>query len=573
MRILRATAYALRGRGVSLLSVGMVALALAACANSTPINTTLGPLPHKQWVRPLFPNTFLPTVSTVAFADSNAGIGYACTATLSQTPGDTPTTTATAVTTATPTATAVATATSAITPTPTLNIPGRPTTPPTLGTVVSAFWDTTDGGQTWKAATLPVTASDLLCPVSAIVAPTAGDPNDVFFLAAEGNVDLQNPTSIQPGQLHYGLWRSRDGAKTWTQLTLPTTPNPLTPLVLQPYHLVIITNGTNISLASNQSGANALFTSADSGQTWKAISANTVTTTPTTSTADQPTFAGFASGANGTILALIATPTLATTVTPYTLWQTADFGTMWQKLSSPALSTVLSIDAQVQIFSAPGGHVLYLLAQASTTGGAQEQTATLRSGDGGATWSILAWPTSPSVSGAPLGLSALTQLGAGVAIDAAGDAFIAPTKSDLPLAQDAHAQESAGIYEATANSSTWTLAAAPNTSGATTIGLTVSTIPQATVTNTTPTVPPTNTVPPTITATATVSATATTPAGTGTAVPTLSAATPTSVAPTPTTAPAPTVVSGTLVVWTNFGPLTQFTQNPNVAGFFEYLLS
>src|SRR5579883_1559181 len=196
----------------------LLALVTAACASTSSVTTqpTPGGFQRGVWQRPQFPGVSAPTVATVGFADGDQRVGYACSATLMSNG------------TATPTSTGTPTATPQ-TNTPTPVLPGG-ATPLPQGTVISNFWRTADGGMTWQTATLPTTTNGLLCPISAVSAPDVTDPQDVFFLAAFGDLNLQNPSSIEPGQVRFELWRSQDGAQTWKQLALPVAPNPINPV-------------------------------------------------------------------------------------------------------------------------------------------------------------------------------------------------------------------------------------------------------------------------------------------------------------------------------------------------------
>ena len=562
-----------------------LAMLLAACSGSTTTSTTPppGPLPRGQWLRPVFGGTSPITVSSVGFAEGDQRVGYACTATLPTTPTATPT----PATTDTPTPTATT-----LTPTPTLSIPGQPTaTVP--ATFANTFWTTNNGGQGWTTASLPTeTNQDFVCPVSAIVAPDLANPSDVFLLAAHGAVDIENPTTIQPGKVRFELWRSQDGAQHWQELTVPTVPNPLTPVSLSPYHLIIQVQGSTLVLATNYSGANFLFVSADGGKTWRQSPGvqSPTNTGPVPATLQ---FAGFAAGPNGSLLALAHNGATPATANPVDLWQTTNAAKTWTKLATPPLNLPIGAAFQAQLFTAPGGNTAFVLAhvmpQANEVSG---QALVLRSIDGGATWTNLGWPTVTVTSGTtttsvPLGGGTLATLGTDFAVDALGDAFIAPSNSDAPVQQDLKGPYSGGFFSALVSQSQWTLVASAPAPQDTTFSLAVSMTtlaalqptptPAGTVATTgTPTATATDT--PTVTATDTPIVTATdtpTPSVKDTPTPTTTppAATPTpGITGTPTPFPG---ADGLPTLWTNFGPLAQFTTdatNATNAGFFENIL-
>jgi hypothetical protein len=535
-----------RRAGYLLVTVALAVL-MAACGSSS---TTSTPTPvtiqRGQWLRPSFPGVSLPTVSAVAFADADQSIGYACSATLASLPAGTPSPTATAPASPTPS------------PTATLTIPGRPTPLPTVNNIANAFWRTSDGGLSWQSATLPPVGNGLLCPVSGIVVPDRANPNDVFFLGAVGSINIEDPTSILPGQLNYQLWRSLDGAQTWQKLTVPTAPNPLVPITLSPYHLVIAVNGQTLVFANNDSGSNILFISQDGGKSWTPHSGADLG--GDSAFPDTHAFAGFARGPNGEILALATSPSLSITNAPLEVWQSADDGASWKKISDPTLGMSLGTNAHAQIFAAPdasstGFNVYLLLNDPQDASGNATTTPTVLkvSSDGGVTWVTVPWPSSPTASGNLAGSATIAQLGLGFTVDAFGTAYFTPSNSDLSADQDPSADLSAGFFTISyAGGSSWSMStvAQPPSVSDSTIGLAVSlaTGPALTPAPSSPTATATSTPTPT----ATVSATAI-PGQLATAT------------ASPTAPPAPT---GLPVLWSNFGPLQQFTTNPDVAGFF-----
>lgn len=518
---------------------------VAACATSgtTSTTTTPNPNPRGAWQRPAFTGISQATVSTVGFADSNPQIGYACAATL-----------------AAPNGTPVATGTNTPTPgaTSTPGLPGRPTAIPT-NNIASSFWRTSDGGLTWQAASLPPNLeADLICPISTIVAPDINNPQDVFFLAAFGALNLQNPSSIAPDQAHFELWRSTDGANTWQQLTLPIIQNPLMQEVISPFHLVIVVQKSRLLLGAKfDSATDYLFSSTNNGKTWQLT-----TGVSQPSKAPLP-FAGFAAGPNDTILALAST-TSATT--PYVVYQTTDAKTWTVLGTAPPVTVPTGAQMTTQLFSAPGGGTIFVLARSATQGDPTSviQATTLRSTDGGQTWTNLGWPmqappagsptptptanatgtpmdtatpdanaTATATPGAtvPVGSLNIVTLGTEFTVDANGDAFMAPPNSDLPPQQDQLAPLSAGMFSVNSGQTQWSLAVAPPSNQNTAFTLAVSCVSAAAFGGTTtPTVPPTG---------------ISTPIAGATGLPTL---------------------------WTNFGPLAQFTTDPATAGFFYNVL-
>jgi hypothetical protein len=536
---------------------------VAACATSGTTSTTGTPPanPRGTWQRPAFPGLSQATVSSVGFADGNAQIGYACAATL-------------AAPTSVPTANGTNTPTPGATATP--GLPGRPTAIPT-NNIVSSFWRTSDGGLTWQSALLPQNLeTDLLCPISTIVAPDLNNPQDVFFLAAFGALNLQNPSSIAPNQAHFELWRSTDGAITWQQLTLPVIQNPFMQVAISPFHLVIVVQKPRLLLGAEfDDAADYLFSSTNNGKTWQLA-----TGVSQPSVAPLP-FAGFAAGPNGSLLALAKT-TSATA--PYALYQTADAKTWKVFGAAPPITVPTGAQMATQLFSAPGGGTLFVLARSASqdTTPATIQATAFRSTDGGQTWTNLGWPTeappvgsptptptanatatdtptagatagatatatatpgvnatataTPSATTVPVGSLNIVTLGTEFAVDANGDAFMAPPNSDLPPQQDDLAPLSAGIFSVTSSQTQWNLAVAPPSSQNTAFTLAVSLVAAATVGGTA--------TPATATATATVT-------GTGTPV---------------------SGATGLPTVWTNFGPLAQFTTDPSEAGFFYNIL-
>ena len=580
------------------LQVALASTALflfAACSAST--TTAPSPTVRGVWTRPSFPSVSLPTLSSVAFADTNQRDGYACSSTLKQAGSPTPvatdtgtgtavaaTTTPSATNTLTPTSSATPTTSPGVTPTPTLNIPGRPTpiAPPTAPagasqqTIENAFWATTNGGQTWQTATLPSDLTSLLCPVSAIVVTA---PNTVYFLAAQGTIDINNPTSVAPGQLQYQLYQSNDGAKTWKKLTLPATPNVGTAVAVSPYHLIIQAKGQNLTFATNGSNTTALFTSTDGGQSWTSHSANELTgTTDTTATVATEQFASFAAGVNGNLLALSTNPTTAATTAPYTIWQSTDSAVTWKRISTPALNIGITAASHAQLFAAPNGSTVYLVTQQTSNSAISTTTpvigstpyqpvALFQSKDGGVTWGTNIWPTN---AGKPLGGSNIVTIGANFTVAATGDAYFAPTRSDDPAVITDTAILSAGIYSVTNGLAKQV--SSPLSDANTVIGLTVSQAAlsdvNATVTTTTTasasTPVATTPITPTVTSTATAQPTVTS---------TLVAGTPTTSTPVTSTATATSVPivnnpTDLPVLWTNFGPISLLTTKPDAAGFF-----
>jgi hypothetical protein len=533
-------------------AVIVLAVVFAACSSSTTSATpTPGPLPRGLWLRPVLNNAAPITVSAVGFAAANQEVGYACTSTLPTTTG-TPTTTPTTtppVATDTPTATPTATASPTGTPTATAT-----TTLPT--NVVNQFWRTADGGQTWAAATLPATtASDFLCPVSAIVAPDLSDPTDVFFLAAHGNLDLTDPTAILPGQVRFELWRSQDGAQTWQKLTLPIVPNPIAPVVLSPYHLLVLAQGKTLILGTNASGQNYLFVSTDSGQSWQQSPG-----IPQSGSATPLAFAGFAAGPNGSLLALAQSAVTPAPANPVDLWQSTNDAKSWTKVATPPLTLPTAVTAQFQLFTSPDGNTAFVLAHVTPQANeAAGQVVLVRSQDAGVTWTSIPWPTTASASSTtpvPLGGATIATQGTNFAVDAHGDAFMAPTNSDAPIQQDPTGPLNAGFFGLASAQTQWSSVALPPIAQNTVFTLAVSLTPSVALQpSPTPGGTDTATDTPTVTPTATATATATATPG----------ATPTGTATVANPNDLPTL-------WANFGPLAQFTSDPTNAGFFENIL-
>lgn len=532
--------------GIGASATVMLAILLAACSASTSTTSsppTPGPLPRGQWIRPTFGGTTPITVSSVTFADGDQRVGYACTATLPAARG-TPTGSATG----TPTVTAA---------TPT-SVAGQPTATAAPPSFVNQFWTTNNGGQGWTTANMPVeTNQDFLCPVSTFVAPDLAHPHDVFLLATHGAANLLDPTAIKLGQDRFELWRSQDGAQTWQKLTVPRVPNPINPVILSPFHLMLLVDGNTLLLGSNQSGVNFLFLSPDGGVTWQQVPGIPL------SAGNQPIasdliFAGFAVGPNNSLLALTNSLVTPAATNPYDLWQTTNDAKTWKKLSTPPLNLPAGATTQAQLFAAPGGSTLFVLAHfVPTTNAPTGQTVVVRSTDGGVTWANLGWPTAPSsggVGGTPapavaLGGATIASLGTGFAVDARGDAFIAPSNSDVPAQQDAQGPNSAGFFEAAAGQTQWTSVATPPAPQDTAFSLAIS---LTTADSLLPTATPDGTGTATASPTPTVTATATPGA-------------------TPTATPLPGS-DGLPTLWSNFGPFAQFTTDPNTAGFFENIL-
>jgi hypothetical protein len=422
--------------------------------------------------------------------------------------------------------------------------------------VQNAFWRTADGGLTWTAGALPTSEANLLCPLSAIVAPDLSDPTDVFFLAALGALNLQDPTSILPGQVHFELWRSHDGGATWQALAVPSVPNPVETVILSPYHLFMSVTGDALTFGTNYSGQNQLFTSSDAGKTWQLALPLSVTAGGKTTT--RP-YLGFAGGPNGSILAL-TNNTGVSGEKPVSVWSSSDGAKTWKRLADFPVTVTTGATLTGQLFAVPGGQTLYGLVHASaTTSDAKAGPVTVaRSTDGGTTWTAIPWPT--GTDNGPLGGALIGQLGIDFTVDAKGDAFAAPTVNDLSSQQDATGQQSAGFYAVLAGQTQFTSVAHAPAAQETAFGLVVSLAPAsalqppgaagtATVT-TTDTPAPTATVPPTAT-----------PAATGT--------------PSVTTPPAPTgtaTADGLPTLWSNFGPITQFTTAPDTAGLLANVL-
>ncbi|MBA3826258.1 MAG: hypothetical protein H0X24_20455, partial [Ktedonobacterales bacterium] len=446
------------------------------------------------------------------------------------------------------TGTAAVTATPAPTAT---GISGRPTEPVQPQNISNAFWGTTDGGVTWQSATLPTSEANLLCPLSAIVAPDLADPQDVFFLAALGALNLQDPTSILPGQVHFELWRSRDGGVTWQALTLPAAPNPVATVILSPYHLFVGATGDTLALGTNYSGQNQLFTSSDAGKTWQQVTASG--NVPGTTTHPYLAFAG---GANGTIVAL--TSNTGSSEKPVAAWASSDSAKTWKRLADLPVTVASGATLTGQLFAAAGGQTIYAVvhATATTTDAKAGPVTVARSTDAGATWTAIPWPTDATTN-APLGGALIGQLGIDFAVDAKGDAFAAPTVNDLAQQQDPTGPQSAGFYAVLAGQTQFTRVAQAPAAQETAFGLTVSLAPASAL------APPTTTTPSatsTNVATVTIEPTAT-PATTGT--------------PSATTTPAPIgtpTTDGLPTLWSNFGPITQFTSAPDTAGLLANVL-
>lgn len=533
-------------RLVGVLCCAVMAVVVAACGNNTVAIPTPGPLVRGLWERPSFAGSQPISVSAIAFAGGDQRVGYACVATL---PAAMPT--------------PVPTIPSDATATPTPGIGGRPTPPTSAPTFVNAFWRTPDGGVNWQQQTIPPGMPNLLCPASAIVIPTAALPDDLFFLAGQGQIDLNNPLPSLPGQITYQLWRSPNGGLAWQALNLPMVPGTNTPVIISPDHLVILVRGQQIALASNASGADALFISNDAGQTWTRLSAAALTL-PIETTPAGRVFAGFAAGAGNTLLAL------ATTADSLELWQTPDFGAHWLRISVVPQS--FDPGFQSQLFAAPNGPALYVPLHGTSKG--QALNSLTASPDGGQTWTTSNWPPSHTLPTGQAGAGTIMSLGANFTVDALGTAYFAPPNSDAPLSQDPQAQATAGFYRATITANapsgdTLTiapLAAPPPLTTNTVVSLAVSLIaPDALVTpapNATITVAPATTDTPTATATSAATLSGTPPAAT---------ATPTTVPVTVATA-TPTPVTGLPVLWTNFGPPALLALQPNQAGFFWNVL-
>lgn len=552
--------------GGALALLAVVVVWCAACSSSiTAVPPTPGLPQRGQWTRPQFPNVTLPTVSAVSFADADQHIGYACAATLA-TPA------------ATPTATTTVTASGTVTPSPTSSIPGRPTPPASTAVLANTFWHTQDGGVTWSAATVPPGMPDLLCPLSAIVMPDASDPSDVFLLAAQGTVDLTSPTPTLPDAVSYQLWRSLNGGQLWQNVPLPTVPAENTPVPLSPYHLVILANGQTIWLASNDSGADALFSSPDGGKSWIRHSAVELTNGTTGGTL---IYAGFAAGAAGTLDVLATSSALAQTAKPYEIWQYAGDGSVRHigDFASPIASNTQNISPDTQLFSSPDGKTLYAIIHAQS---ATPQTGLVASDDGGIHWSAIDWPASPTTKGATAGGNVIATLGENFTVAASGTAYFAPSNSDLPPSQDPLAQASVGVVRLTLGTNTdgslsgmTTMVATPPTTTNTLVGLAVSLTPDLTLTpgatasavatatvavTPIPTLTPSNATPsPTVAVTPTPGAT-TTPGATVTP-----GATTTATTVIPNTTGLPTV-------WTNFGPPNLYVTDSHDAGFFYDIL-
>jgi hypothetical protein len=154
----------------------------------------------------------------------------------------------------------------------------------------------------------------------------------------------------------------------------------------------------------------------------------------------------------------------------------------------------------------------------------------------------------------PVGSANIVTLGTEFAVDARGDAFMAPTNSDLPPQQDANGPLSAGFFAAPISGSAWSAVVQPPSPQNTAFTLAVSLVPASALPPSTPTA-----------------------TGTGTpAVPPIGPETP---IPGATTTPAPAGTptplpgsDGLPTLWTNFGPLAQFTAAPDTAGFFLNVL-
>lgn len=519
-----------------LIGVSALALLFAACSSTTgPVGTaTPGGVTRGLWTRPVLPGLATPTVSAVAFADADQHIGYMCSATVRPSGTGTPF----------PETPIPGTPNLTPQPTPTLNIPGRPT-PPSTQDITNAFWNTHDGGQSWAAATLP-NDPDLICPISGIVAPDLANPADLFLLAGHGAVNLTNPTSVLPSQLTFRLWRSQDAGQTWQALRLPTVPNPIQPVVLAPYHLIIQVHGTRLIFATNYSGANALFTSDDQGQTWQSRGTESLASAKATSPLN--TFAGFAAGPGNTLLALTTNTVQGASPSPFQVWQSSDGADTWVPLGAPALNLKAGATVHAQLFTAPGGTVAYLLAQATAVDGTS-QLAVQRSTDGGNHWSALGWPSNPNANGAPFGGANIALLGTNFTVDAQGTAYVAPSINDLTAAQDPQGPLSAGFFAARVSSPAWVKVVAPFAPTNTALQLAVSLMPAGTLGT-----PGTNTVTPVLSVT-----------------PSVSPAPSSSVTPETTPSATPTV-DGLPTLWTNFGPLTQFAAHPETAGLFGNVL-
>ena len=528
---------------------------LVACSSgsSTSVSGTPTPLPRGQWIRPIFPGITTPTVSSVAFADANQQRGYACTATLAASSTGTPTATGTPVATTTPA------------PTGTVGIPGHPTEPVQPQNISNGFWRTLDGGQTWQAVTLPTTTSNLLCPLSAIVAPDLADPDDVFVLAAIGALNLSNPTSITPGQVRFELWRSLDAGTTWQSLTVPTVPSPVATGILSPYHLFVAVDGAALALGTNYSGQNELFTSTDAGKTWQIVPPiNSVASQPKTSA--RP-FLGFAGGPNGTIFALTDNSSFPSEK-PVALWQSNDNAQTWKRLSDVPATLAAGATQTGQIYTTGTGQTIYAFIHATAaTGVAAGSVKVARSTDAGVTWTPITWPSSAATPAAPLGGALIAQLGIDFAVDSRGDAFAAPTLNDLSAQQDPNGQQSAGFYAVLAGQTAFQLVGQPAAVQETAFDLAVSLTPSAAL------APPSGAATPPATATVATTPSATTtpaPASTVTIEPT---ATPgAGGAPTPAPTTAPPTIDGLPTLWSNFGPITQFTTAPDTAGLLENIL-
>ena len=127
-----------------------------------------------------------------------------------------------------------------------------------MGTSGSGVFKTTDGGMNWQ----PVTDKYFGGTVGSI-GVAASNPDIVW--AGGGETDIRGNTA--PG---YGVWLSKDAAKTWTRITFFDVKNHVTRIRIHPTNPDIVWVGV-LGHAFGANEQRGVFKTMDGGKTWKKV--------------------------------------------------------------------------------------------------------------------------------------------------------------------------------------------------------------------------------------------------------------------------------------------------------------
>jgi photosystem II stability/assembly factor-like uncharacterized protein len=126
-----------------------------------------------------------------------------------------------------------------------------------------AFHASADGGTTWEAIPL-VDTNETLRPPAAALAVSPSDPQTMYIGWASSVCALRvYRKCFDPQYGLFGLFRSRDGGRSWEQLNTPFARYSITNMAVHPHEAEIVYAGTG----------QGLYLSRDGGNTWQPVTA------------------------------------------------------------------------------------------------------------------------------------------------------------------------------------------------------------------------------------------------------------------------------------------------------------